>query len=419
MKLQLRYIALASFACALAGGLALAQQKTMGEKWRTKMSMESEGFSMPARTMEVCVPQGKPEEALMQQDNGNCSMSNMKTVGNKTSADIKCTGKDAMSGHWEMEKLSASSARGTMDAKTAEMSMKMKYEYTRLGEACEVKIVTPPPVAQAPVVPQVDVCQALYDSSNEGDLPNLADALLRQQPQANGQLGNCTKHAVFKKFCATVQTPKGFSELEFEEIHAREQAAQYGRPKTGDPATEAAFAEQMKVRQAPLTESMKACGLGGDEAAVAKLQAKVLPIAVTENRWGFLLHYASDTWYPQLVTTAKAECSGRSFTNAANTKYLGLCRSYGAALVRDNRAGVLAAAGCTKERENPARGICIGATVAGKDATGAPQFADEARSGGSASPQGDAAPDEKKGTKDKAKDALDKGKKALRGLFGG
>lgn len=411
MKPQMKYVLLASLACAVAGGLAVAQQKIQGEKWRTKMSMESEGFSMPARTMEVCVPQGKPEEAVMAQQEGNCSVSNMKTVGNKTSADIKCTGKDAMSGHWEMEKLSETSARGTMDAKTAEMTMKMKYEYTRLGQACEVKTYAPPQVVQAPAVPQVDVCQVLYDKT-EGSMLELADNLMRQQPQANGQLGNCTKHAVFKKFCAAVESPKGFSELESEEVYAREQRAGSSEP----------VSEYMKVRNAPLTESMKACGLGSDEAAVAKLQAKVLPIAEKENRWGFLLHYASDTWYPQLVTTAKAECSGRSFTNAANSKYLGLCRNYGSALVRGDRPGVLAAAGCTKERENPARGICIGA--AGKGSSGAARFADEtgtssSGSSGSAATDGAAAPDEKKNTKDKAKDALDKGKKALRGLLGG
>jgi hypothetical protein len=268
------------------------------------------------------------------------------------------------------------------------------------------------------VIPQVDVCQALYDRSGEGSLTELADALMRQQPQADGKMGNCQKHAVFKKFCAAVETPRGFADLDADEIYAREQAAQNGAPKISDAQTAAASAEFFRVRNAPLTESMKACGLGSDTAAMARLQAKLLPVAEKENRWGFMLHYASDTYYPQLLATAKAECSGRSFTNAANSTYLGLCRSYGSALVRGDRAGVLAAAGCTKERENPARGICIGAG-AGKGSSGAAQFADEPRSGGSADPQGDAASDEKKSKKDKAKDALDKGKKALRGLLGG
>lgn len=412
-----KHVALAAIACALAGGLVIAQQSSQpGEKWRTKMSMESEGFSMPARTMEVCVPQAKPEEAFMQQQDGNsnCSISNMKTVGNKTSADVNCTGKDAMSGHWEMEKIDANTMRGTLSAKTAEMSMKMKYEYTKLGQACEVKTYTPPAVVQAPNIPQVDICQVLYDKTN-GSLTELADGLLREQPMSDGKMGNCTKHAVFKKFCAQVETPKGFSELDADETYAREMAA------SNNVQMDPAAAQYVKVRNAPLTESMKACGLGSGEAAVAKLQAKVLPIAEQENRWGFLLHYATDTQYPRLVEIAKAECSGRSFTNAANKTYLGLCRSYGSALVRGDRPGALAAAGCSRERENPARGICIGAG-AGNSGSAA-RFADDTSSGsagasGSASPE-DAAEAAKKNAADKTKDALNKGKKALRGLLGG
>jgi hypothetical protein len=80
---------------------------------------------------------------------------------------------------------------------------------------------------------------------------------------------------------------------------------------------------------------------------------------------------------------------------------------------------VMEAAGCSQEREDKARGICIGATRGSSGAMAAIEGA-----GGSSGASGSAAavnPEEetRASAKDKAKDAVDKGKKALRGLFGG
>jgi hypothetical protein len=421
MKPNTNHVVLAALACAVTGMVAFAQTKVPGEKWRTKVSMSTSGFNMPARTTEMCLPKGKPETAMTQQENSSCVVSNVKNVGNKTSADMKCSGKEAMEGHFEMEKLGEDSMRGQVDLKTTEMAMKMNYEYTKLPGACEAVDYSN---YQAPVVnmPKIDVCQQQWDDVKNRELSRQALSVLQQYPmfddkgQGKGE-ADCMKHPAFKGFCAAVATPAGYADLE---------QAQWARRAEKMPAGAKPGAA---VAIQPLTESMRACGLGTGEAAITKLQKQVLATAQQNRQWGFLLFYAGDEYYPQLLATAKQECSGRSFTNAKNKDYLGLCMNYGAPLARDNRAGTMEAAGCSAERMDPARGICQGATTQGTgegariiDASGKAQSASgSASSGSSASdqPAGSDADKADKSNKDKAKDALDKGKKALRGLFGG
>jgi hypothetical protein len=146
MKPTKQLFVLGAFAAAVAGGVALAQEKIAGEKWRTRTSMQTDGFSMPERTMEVCLPKtDKPDEAMLnqQQAPGDCKVSNIKRSGNKTSADLKCTGPTAMEGHWEVETV-GDTVRGTMAATMAGRKMTTKFENTKLGQACEV-----PPVPNA------------------------------------------------------------------------------------------------------------------------------------------------------------------------------------------------------------------------------------------------------------------------------
>jgi hypothetical protein len=408
-----KVVILATLACAVAGAVALAQQKVAGEKWRMKMSMQAEGFTMPATTTEMCLPVGKTQEAMLSQgqDNPNCSVTNYKQSGNKFSADMKCTGKDAMEGHIELEQLGPDSTRGSMAAKTADGSMKMDYEYTKLGGSCQATDYSnyKPPVAAALPQQQLDFCQQAASQVESGDILRKATAMVTNYPKPDGSgMQNCVAHPAFKDFCASVQTPEGFSRLENEQWRT---SRGNNQPNSDDP--------MVKMMYSPLTESLKVCKLDSSDAAIAKMQKQLAATARKENQWGFVLYYDAADNYADLQALAKKECSGRSYTNSANQQYLGLCRRYGSALVRDDRSGVMSAAGCTEEREDKARGICIGATGS---SSGAMAAIEGAGAGGGAA--GSAAPatseeEAKASATDKAKEALDKGKKALRGIFGG
>jgi hypothetical protein len=411
-----RSVILFAIACVLPTAAALAQQKVPGEMWRHTMSMEASGFSMPARTTEMCAPVGKPEEAMIrQQGPSECSTSNMKSSGGKTSFDFACTGKSPMTGHFEGEK-AGDTMRGNMTGTAEGMTMKMKFEATKLGKACEAVDYSnyKPPVVAAIAIP--DTCQQIGEKLDTDQLASAGSALLGQYPTADGKgVKGCKEHAAFKKYCSAVQTPAGFASLENQQWTFRDQKA---------PANEN---EQARMMRAPLSESLKACGLGADANAVASLQKRMVDTAKKSGSYGFVFYYAADTEYAAARDLARKECSGRSFTNAANAQYSRLCANYGAALARDDRAGVMEAAGCGAEREDAARGICVGAKSQGagsvanlNNAPAATASTGTAASAAGTAASPEAAADEAaaKAAADKGDSAIDKGKKALKGLFG-
>ncbi|MDR0311669.1 MAG: DUF3617 domain-containing protein [Acidobacteriota bacterium] len=323
----------------LSAGTAAAQQKTQGETWRATTSIEMSGISIPPRTIEFCVPaeNDAPFEAMLQQNNDSCRIENLTRNGNKISADLKCSGRDAMEGHVEMEML-GDTMRGTMTTKTTEGAMTIKYETVRLGKACEVQNAADlkrQAEAKMPKMPTMDLCQINYDGIRNSSLSEQAFVLFSSKT-VDGQ--PCTKHAVFKNICSAAQTSEGFASL--------------------DTAAETGFNAQEDI----LSNTLNACGLGSGNAAKAALQAKLLPQAEKENRWDFLLRYGADEYYPRMVELAKKDCAGRGFT-VATPGNGNLCRDYGMTLARNDRQGALATAGCREEI--PERGVCIGYGNAG------------------------------------------------------
>lgn len=125
-------------ACAaLLQSGANAQDKVPGEKWKVAVSMEMSGMSMPAKTMEVCAPVGKAAEAVSRPVGASqCNVTDMKKVGNTTSAKISCTGKAPMEGDFE-QTVDGNRMHGVTHMKAAGMAMTMKYDSEKLGTACE------------------------------------------------------------------------------------------------------------------------------------------------------------------------------------------------------------------------------------------------------------------------------------------
>jgi hypothetical protein len=130
-------LAVGGACCAIGAGAA--DKAPQGVKWRAKVSMQSGTTTLPERTVELCLPDTNPDEELVkQQSQNNCTVSNLKRTGNKTAADIKCTGASPSETHWELEK-NGDTMRGTMTSKTARTTMNMKYDYTKLGGACPIQ----------------------------------------------------------------------------------------------------------------------------------------------------------------------------------------------------------------------------------------------------------------------------------------
>ena len=124
-------------AAALLSAGAYALDKVPGEKWKVTVTMEMTGMSMPANTMEICAPVGKAAEAVSRPIGASqCAVTDMKKVGNTTSAKISCTGNTPMEGDFE-QTVEGNRMHGRTNIKAAGMAMKMKYESEKLGTACE------------------------------------------------------------------------------------------------------------------------------------------------------------------------------------------------------------------------------------------------------------------------------------------
>ncbi|MDR1726735.1 MAG: DUF3617 domain-containing protein [Acidobacteriota bacterium] len=396
-------VATAAAVCvALACGAAMAQQKVKtqqvaGEKIRVKSSIDMQGMSIPSQTQEICIPAGQDDESTimqqLQQGQGgdNCKISNVKHSGNKFSADIKCTGEEAMTGHLEVETV-GKTMRSTMDAKTSAGAMKMQSEVTRLGTACEVsqpKVARQTPqTPQMPAMPDMDACQMAYDSVKDRDLADQLEVFLTPQVDYmnGGKKVSCKKHETFDQFCDAVQTPAGFMSLD-----------------TAEPTS------KRRASQGPLIDALDACGLDSDDESIAALQDELLGQAQKERLWRYQLRYGGEEAYTALAATAKKECSGRSFTNAAK-RYASLCRDYGSALAGGRRRDALAAAGCTEEVAE--RNLCVGYGER-------PQAKAKAKSKRRAVEVEEVEEDaEAEDAEDPVNDTINKAKKGLRGLLG-
>ncbi len=131
--------ATALFAVLGAQVVALADEKPAGEMWQETMSMQMAGMTMPPRTMEVCVPAGKAQEALSKPQGpgmgDNCSVQEAKTDGNRFTAKFICTGKQPMQGTIE-NVIEGGHSMGTMTVSVNGQQMTMKTDSKKLGTAC-------------------------------------------------------------------------------------------------------------------------------------------------------------------------------------------------------------------------------------------------------------------------------------------
>jgi hypothetical protein len=124
--------------------VALADDKPAGEMWQETMSMDMAGMSMPPRTIEVCLPVGKAQEALSKPQGpgmgDNCSVQDAKQDGNKFSAKFLCTGKQQVQGTIETI-FEGDHSKGTMTLSMNGQQMTMKTDSKKLGTPCTPRTV--------------------------------------------------------------------------------------------------------------------------------------------------------------------------------------------------------------------------------------------------------------------------------------
>jgi hypothetical protein len=113
---------------------ATADAQDAGELWETtsQMSMPGMPMQMPATTLKVCSAKEWKEPPGASDKQRNCKSSNMKTVGNKITWDMVCTG-PTMTGTGEIVRDGTDSYNGAIKFTAPQGTMTVKLTGRKLG----------------------------------------------------------------------------------------------------------------------------------------------------------------------------------------------------------------------------------------------------------------------------------------------
>ena len=131
------FFAMAASAFILSLPLAAAAAAE-GEWWEMNTKMEMPGMpAMPAgQTVKFCRVKGDEGKPVKSDDDKNCSITDVKNAGNTMTFNMKCTGKDAMSGTGEITS-TAATFNQKIKMRTGGENMVMVSTGKRIGGACK------------------------------------------------------------------------------------------------------------------------------------------------------------------------------------------------------------------------------------------------------------------------------------------
>jgi len=127
----------------LTGLLSAAAHAAPGEYWEVTNTMEMPGmpFAMPATTTKVCISKGSENNPEKTSGDKSCKMTDIKTVGNKTTWKARCDRDgEVMTGTGE-QTTSPNGYKGKMQfsgkSRGQDMNMTMAFSGKRIGRSCD------------------------------------------------------------------------------------------------------------------------------------------------------------------------------------------------------------------------------------------------------------------------------------------
>ena len=125
--------------------LSTAVYAAPGEYWEvtTKMEMPGMPFAMPATTQKTCIPKGGENDPGKTSGDKDCQMTDVKTVGNKTSWKARCDHNgEVMTGVGE-QSTTANGYEGKMQlsgkSSGQDMTMNMTFSGKHIGGSCDTE----------------------------------------------------------------------------------------------------------------------------------------------------------------------------------------------------------------------------------------------------------------------------------------
>lgn len=328
------------FPLALALGLAttgqaLAQAGT-GNLYRvtTKMEMVGMPIQLPAQTVEVCGPKNQASEKMVPHDE-NCTVTDFRVVGNKSSYTMTCRGENPMTAKGEFEQLGPDAYRGKMhmvassDGETMEMNA--TFEGKKLRD-CDYATESPEARGKAML------------AKSCSDLLRMPDPAVYQQFAGADAMCASDKKRYCDAMLAQHLKPQYI-------LQAGRSAAQM---PAGTPTFWDAFAACGMSRQATLAKACPMAEQARDFAFITELCPASLALACDLADPRKDAEFLVGSCPAQAQAAAAAHCAGRDFTALRSSPYAGFCSRFAAgSLQQRNATGTPASGDPAQNGEQP------------------------------------------------------------------
>lgn len=182
---------------------AAAEGGAPGVYWEQSIEMQMAGFSMPAQTIQVCMPKGTWEEPPKAGPDDDCQLSEVKRTGSRMTWKVRC--KDGTSGTGDLTYAPAS-FQGTMIMQTGGQTLRMAMKGKKVGGDCDAeeskrRVEELQQLAAEQQAQQAELqAQGCADAVREMDVSSF-------HPMAPGAPVLCPKESA--EFCRRLETREG------------------------------------------------------------------------------------------------------------------------------------------------------------------------------------------------------------------
>jgi hypothetical protein len=267
---------------ALSVLLSAAAFAAPGEYWEITSKTEMPGmpFAMPATTTKVCIPKGEQNNPERTSGDKSCKMTDVKTVGNKTTWKVRCDHNgEVMTGSGE-QTTSPGSYQGKMQfsGKSGghDVSMSSAFSGKRIGGSCDTEELSRQVNKQI-----AETCE--ISDKRAAELPNVGGIYLDKGAMCAGKR---------QEYCSAVRKNAG-----------------------SDADTYAALLDYDKrASSIGATAVAKACGI--DMTSTTKSVCKTL----NGSNYDKLSPYCPAQAKAWREAQRKKECEGRSYTSQEDLK---------------------------------------------------------------------------------------------------
>jgi uncharacterized protein DUF3617 len=290
---------------SLAAAPALAQGGP-DELWNMNTRMEMAG--MPGQTFpsQVCMKKGEAQPQKMSQDK-NCKVTDVRTVGNKTSWKVVCSGRDAMSGTGEITR-----TRDSMDGR-------IRLQGKSGGDTMDMTMV---------------LSGKLAGSCNAGETQKKQQAQAKAMvAQGEAQMAQMCKESMEKYITQMFEGEGAACKAQKPEF-----CAHAGRTTQ---AMRTAAGYRKSAKAADWEQVGKACKI-----SMAPVRAAACKDAVGVRDWPFVADYCP----AESKKIAAEQCAGRGYTAAMASEYQAICSRHASRAAEEQKpAAAPTASGAVKE----------------------------------------------------------------------